>query len=864
MAGRRRSSALRAAGAGLAVVACLFGGLAARARWSAPAGTGPPGEAAAAPAAVDAEARIDDLVRRMTLEEKVDMLGGAGYGPGLAGMTTRFPERLGVPNYRMTDGPAGVRWERATAFPAAVCLAAAFDPDLAEAYGRALARETKGRGRNVILGPCVNIHRAPYGGRNFESFGEDPHLAARTAVAYIRGVQGESVVAVVKHLAANNQEFERRNTDVAVDERALNEIYLPAFRAAVREAGVWAVMGAYNKLGGDWCCENRALLTDILKESWGFRGFVVSDWDAVHGGLKAARAGLDLEMPSAKGMNRDLVAAVRRGDLAETAIDDKVRRLLRPIFALDLFDTAPPPIGFVNSLEHRDLAREIAAAGMVLLKNERGALPIDTGTVRTIAVIGPNAEFARTGGGGSSLVVPFSSVSPLEGIRRAAGGVVRIVYELGSLPEESRWVVETSALFPPDGRPGEHGLRGEYFPNRDLAGNPAVTRVDSTVGFDWGDGPPAPGLPADHFSVRWTGRLVPPRTGEYRLTIASDDGLRLFLDGRNVLDHWGNHGLESRKATLRLVGGRSYDLRLEYFEGDGEAVARFGWLPPGEAEALRRRACEAARAADVAVVCAGLNRQVESEDYDHAISLPEGQDELIEAVAAANPRTVVVMNSGAAVLMGRWVDRVAAVLQAWYPGEQGGHAIALLLFGAANPSGRLPTTFLRSEADAACRGHYPGANGSVAYAEGVLVGYRHFDARGIEPLFPFGHGLSYTTFAYANLALAPLPGGACDVSFEVANTGARAGAEVAQVYVGDVEASLMRPPKELKAFLKVPLEPGETKTVRLRLGPGAFSFYDPSRHDWVLEPGAFRILVGASSRDIRLIGACDITEGGNR
>lgn len=792
------------------------------------------------------EERVEDLLKRMTIEEKITLIGGNEF-------STRALPRLGIPEMKMTDGPHGARWGKACAFPSSVCMAATWDPDLIRRLGQALAQEVHGKGRHVILGPCVNIHRLPLGGRNWESFGEDPWLASRMAVAYVRGVQSESVVATIKHFACNSQEALRTEVDIVVDKRALNEIYFPAFKAAVQEGGAWAVMSAYNKLNGFWCSENPYLLTDVLKKNWGFTGIVMSDWGAVHSAAPTANAGLDLEMPKGDHLNQNLVAEIRAGKVKEALIDDKVRRLLRVMFTIGLFDAeVREESSLVNNAAHRQVARDVAAAGVVLLKNRDTVLPFDRSRIRSIAVIGPNAAAARVLGGGSGSMEPAGGVSPLDAIRRLVGDSVVVKYEEGCVFGHGITPIEGKYFKPPVGRGEKSGLLGEYFANGHLSGEPALTRVDPGINFRWGKEAPDVTLPKDNFSVRWTGRLVPPYSGSYRIGATSDDGIKVTLDGKVIIDNFRDHAEELRTADVQLQAGRSYAIEVEYFDHGADATALLGWRIGKVADDMRRQAVAAARSCDAAVVFAGLSAEIEGEGSDRPdLALPPGQDELIAAVAQANPRTVVVINNGGAILMGAWLDRVGALVEAWYPGQEGSDAIADILFGLVNPSGKLPVSLITGW-DACWVGKNYGRDQREArYEEGIFVGYRWLDAKQVAPHFPFGHGLSYTTFAYSNLKIEP-QGEQVNVTFDLENTGSRAGAEVAQVYVADDTASVPRPPRELKAFQKVFLQPGEKKTVTLTLDRRAFAFYDEGRDTWRVEPGAFHIQVGASSRDLRL------------
>lgn len=808
------------------------------------------------------EARIDQLLQQMTLQEKAEMVGGTGFD-------SKPLERLGIPSLRMTDGPVGVRFGQATAFPVSIAMAATWDPDLIKQLGQALGREAKEKGKNVLLGPCLNIHRVPHGGRNFESFGEDPFLAARMAAAYVQGVQSEKVIATAKHFAVNNQENGRMSIDVRIAERALHEIYLPAFKAAVQEGGAWAVMSAYNRLNGHYCSGNTYLLTDILKTRWGFPGLVMSDWGAVHSTIPDLFAGLDLEMPVGRYFAAsEVIAAVTEGSVPESRLNDKIRRLLRAMFAMGYFDHPQSDGGALDTPEHRQLARTVAQNGIVLLKNQTNLLPLDKNRIKSIAVIGPNADIAITGGGGSSYTQPFYAVSPIEGLQAKVGNKIKIRHSRG-LPAESALVpIPAEFLRPPKGVEGKNGLLAEYFNNMKFSGPAALRRIDSQINFNAGEGKVDAQINPDQISIRWTGRLIPKESGWYALGVSSDDGTRLYLDGQLRVDNWGDHGIITKADTLKLDAGKEYELLVEFYENGGGAAAILGWQKIDKLDRARaiaserQKAVALAKSSDVAVICVGNTADIETEGKDRAdIGLPKAQEELILAVRQANPRTVVVLNSGAAVLMDAWIDGIPALVEVWFPGQEGGNALADVLFGDVNPSGKLPTTFPRRWEDAAAYGNYPGTDGVVHYDEGIFVGYRHFDQKNLAPLFPFGHGLSYTSFAYRDLRIEPstLDGaGNIEVSLTVANTGSRSGAEVVQLYIQDEESSVPRPKKELKGFQKVFLQPGEERQVAFVLDKSALAFYDIVTKDWITEPGKFQVLVGSSSRDIRLVGGFEL------
>jgi beta-glucosidase len=798
------------------------------------------------------EERVKSLLGRLTLAEKIDLLHGND-------METHPIARLGIPALKMTDGPLGVRWGHSTSFPAGIAWAASFDPGLVDRISAALAVETLAHGRDMLLGPCINISRAPRGGRNFESFGEDPFLTSVLAETYVRGLQERGVMASTKHYAANDQEFERMTIDAEVDERTLHEIYLPPFRAALR-AGTWTIMASYNRVNGSYASENDALLNRLLKDEWGFKGFVVSDWGATHSTVNAALHGLDLEMPQGDFFGQGkLRRAVEEGKVPMTVIDDKVTRILRAMCAmgvLDRKDTERPPLSAINSQAHQQMAHEAICEGLVLLKNQDSLLPLTPGqgAPRTIALIGPGSAFAHEGGGGSSKVIPGHAVSPLEGFRNRTSGLpFKISQVSGILNPGDIYTFEPDVFTPAaDAAPGAHGLLAEYFAGDGLKGTPLVTRIDPAINFSWGDESPDPRIPADHFSVRWTGIFTPKESGEQSLLARNDDGVRLYIDDRLVIDDWKKHGVTTQEAKVKCQAGRPYRIRLEYFEDIGDAQVQLGFVPSagrGFAEAA-----DLARRSDVAIVFAGFSEALESEGIDRTFNLPDGQDRLIDEVARVNPRTIVVLTSGGSVPM-PWVDRVRAVVQAWYPGEQGGNALADLVLGTINPSGKLPVSFYRRDRDVSSYGFYPGKNGTVRYGEGIFVGYRHLDRAAMEPLFPFGFGLSYTQFKMDGLEVrvhdASASSPKIEASIRIINTGARAGAEVVQLYVHDDAPVVPRPVQELKGFQRVYLEPNESRTVKFVLEKPAFAWYDSSRHDWRTKPGTFTLRVGASSRDIR-------------
>lgn len=806
--------------------------------------------------AADVEARVDDLLRRMSFDEKVSLLSGSPDGMSLPAIP-----RLGIPSLKMTDGPLGARVEtgdKATAFPSGILSASSFDPQLMRDVAAAMGDEVLALGRDMLLGPCVNIARTPLGGRNMESFGEDPFLAARMAEAWVSGLQSRKVLASVKHFALNNQETRRMSIDVVANERAIHEIFLPAFQAAVR-AGSWTVMTAYNKINGSFGSANEYLITEVLKKGWGFKGFVESDWDGTHGTVEPANAGLDVEMPGQVYFTGKLKAAVTEGKVSKAAIDDKARRVLRAMIGGGVFDRKDadrPARSVIGDAEHRALALKMAQEGIVLLKND-GLLPLKN--VKSIAVIGPNAAIVRAGGGSSS-VPPTVDVGPFEALRQELGTTAELRYAQAlGFPEISP--MPSSQLFPPAGKGEGHGLYAEYFTNPNLEGQPAVTRIDPAVDFNYDKVSPDPKIPRTNFSARWTGRVRVTKTGDYDIAARADDGVRLWVDGVRVIDSWIGEPPTTYAARVHLEAGRDHEVKVEYFQGSLGAMIQLGWMAPPKPN--YEAAAAAARGADAAVVFVGVNDQLEGENVDRlSMALPAGQDELIEKVAQANPNTVVVLQVGSPVSVERWLGTVRGVVQAWFPGQEGGLALADILLGKVNPSGKTPVTWPKRWEDSSAFGRYPGDETTVRYDEGLYVGYRHFDKRMIEPRFPFGFGLSYATFAYSNLAVKVKDAAHgepdVEVSFDLTNTGPLAGAEAAQLYVHDATPVVERPEQELKAFQRVELAPGQTRRVTFHLGRDAFAYYNVASHDWTTAAGRFTLRVGASSRDVRLHGDVEL------
>jgi beta-glucosidase len=815
------------------------------------------------------ERRVDSLLAKLTLEEKIGLLGGVNIFdvPGLA--------RVGIPQLGTADSPFGVRATGpSTLYVGGIALAATWNTQLAERVGTEIGRDARARGKNYSLGPGVNIYRSALNGRNFEYLGEDPFLASRMVVPFITGLQRQGVSATVKHFMGNNSEYWRNKSDSRIDERALREIYLPAFEAAVREAHVGSIMPSYNLTNGTYMTANRRLNVDVVKGEWGFPGVTMSDWGAVHSALDAANGGTDLEMPGPQHFNRDsLLPLIQSGRITQATIDDKVRRLLRNVVRFGWMDRPQIDPSIPRySQQGRAVALQGAQESMVLLKNDRNLLPLNKNRVRTVAVIGPNAFPAVPIGGGSATIPTFHAVSFVEGLGNYLGTNANVVYARG-LPSWN-WVAAGTS-FTTD-REGLHrGITAEVFSNNDLSGTPVSTRVDQrvSIGVPLDIGMFASGEPLDFSAfggpprpipTRWTGYYTPRVPGNHDIVVEqggfSDSGYRLYVDDKLVRDSWqlAKAAVEPTSADL---GAGPHKIVLEFrgVTGFGSPFIRMGIVP--ETGWVDKSAITLAAKADAVVLAVGFDPQSETEGWDRTFALPPGQDELIREIVATNPNSIVVVTSGGGVDMSQWVDRVPAVIEAWYPGQEGGTALAEILFGEVNPSGHLPATFERRwEDNPSSASYYPAAGTNrVEYSEGVFVGYRGFEKSRTRPLFPFGYGLSYTTFGYGNLAIAPVAGTSGSdarwtVSFDVTNTGVRAGNAVAQVYVGDTEASVPRPAKELKGFAKVMLKPRETRRVTVPLDVRSLAFYDVAGKQWRAEAGDFKVLVGSSSADTKLSG----------
>ncbi len=800
---------------------------------------------------------MPDLVNRLTLDQKIRLLTGADFW-------SLYPEpAVGLRRLVVSDGPAGVRgelWDERSSsanVPSPTALAASWDEQRVERIGRLLAAQARAKGVDVLLAPTVNLHRTPYGGRHFECFSEDPLLTARMGVAYVRGVQGGGVAATVKHFVANDSETQRMTLDARVDERPLRELYLAPFEAIVREAGVWAAMAAYNAVNGYTMTES-PMLRDILHGEWGFDGLVMSDWTATRSTEDAANAALDLAMPGPVSPWGDaLVAAVRANKVDEALIDDKVRRLLRLAARVGALGQPKVPAPVFTDEEVSAEVRAAAAAGFVLVHNENSVLPLAAKGLRGVAVLGPNAAVARTLGGGSATVFPPYTVSPVDGIRAALGDSVEVVHAPGPMPYARIPPAPVHLLRQPDGT-------GEGVRIRFLARDSSVLGTENRVAgayswlFSYG-----PGIPSRKVArVEVTAKVRATEAGVYQIGCSGLGRFSLSLDGGVVFDTVLRlrpgadiaEGLMTPPQALhpiRLAAGEEIALRLLHTVDPGGALPgttmQLNIEPPhGTDEEEIERAVALARDSDVAVVVVGTTEEVESEGYDRInLALPGRQDELVRRVAEVNPRTVVVVNSGAPVLL-PWADEVAAVLVAWFPGQEFGNALADVLFGLTEPGGRLPTTWPSTEDGLPSTRP---VDGVLTYDEGLYIGYRWYERKGREPRYRFGYGLGYTTWEYLSMSVC-----AEEATVRVRNTGARPGREVVQVYASRPDSSIERPVRWLAGFATLDAQPGEEAEVRVPLSRRSFEHWDAAGHAFALEPGTFALSAGRSSGDLRLHG----------
>ncbi len=815
-------------------------------------------------------AKVEALIQSMTLQQKLDYIGGTGFA-------IRAVPSLDLPAFEMSDGPYGTRSNAgfpSTTYSAGIGLAASWDRKLAAEVGSGIGRDARARGVHFMLGPGVNIYRSPRNGRNFEYFGEDPFLAANILVGYITGMQQQDVSATVKHFLANNSEFLRHDSDSIIDERTLREIYLPTFEAAVTKAHVGAIMDSYNLINGAHATQNGYFNTEIVRKEWGFHGVMMSDWDATYDAVGAANGGLDLEMPTGKFMNQaNLTPAIQSGAVTQAAIDEKIRHILETAASFGWLDPNHTQMDSSISVvdpRNADIALQSARESAVLLKNDGNLLPLDKSRIKSILVVGPDAYPGYPVGGGSAGVVPFHVVSDVEGLTTALGTSATVYYERG-VPTLSELARNTNFTQAADG--SGNGVKVETFANGDLSGAPVSTSTLQHInlaGISWGSfGDDVEAMmnlfkePGKNVSRRMTGYYNAPADGNYIVALEGSGegtGNRLYLDSKLLFDDWALVRADQPTLTVPLTAGPHKVVIEEYQRGPLGGHLRVAIVDA--AKVVNPRALAIAGKVDAVVVAAGFAPESESEGGDRTFSLPYGQDQLINAMAAANPRTIVAVTSGGDVDSAAWIGHVPALLETWYSGQAGGTALAEILLGQVNPSGHLPVTFeRRAEDNPTFANYYPeGDSRKVVYKEGIFVGYRGYEQNHTQPLFPFGFGLSYTTFAFSNLKVVPEFNSAdphVTAFFDVTNTGSRAGADVAQLYVGEDHPSVPRPLHELKGFERVELAPGETKHVQIELNPRAFSFYDVASKSWKIDPGRYTISVGDNVEHLPLSGSVE-------
>lgn len=786
-----------------------------------------------------------NLVSQMTLEEKISYLSGE------TPFSLRPIERLGIPRILLADGPQGIRnhCSHSTLYPCGIAAASTWNRQLLKSYGESLGSDALARGVGILLGPGVNIYRYPLCGRNFEYMGEDPYLASEMACNYIEGVQSKGVLATIKHFAGNNQEWNRHHASSDIDERTLQEIYFPTFHKAIQKAGVGAVMNSYNLLNGVHATENPWLNKTILRDTWGFDGILMSDWNSVYSTVNAANSGLDLEMPGAVFFTDSLLRkAVERGQVSMKTIDDKVAHLLQTLKAFGLLDSQRAASDLTEDNEiSKATALATAREGVVLLKNQDNALPLQGSTV----LLGLNAD-TIVSGGGSGAVFPYSFTSLADALPAMHEDVRFIGYK--------DMFEDASSNFFTDASKKRRGFTGRYFNNIDFEGQPVMERRDSELRFDFGLASPGKGIGEDNFSIEWEGYYFSPRTENLRIAIGGDDGYRLWINDSVVAEHWGNHAYDRRIISYPVEAGKGYDFKIEYYDAAGGARVDLD-VRSLKKEMLGESIC----GADNVVINTGFTSELESEGFDREYGLPGYEECFIREVAEINPNVTVVLNAGGAVDLMPWLDSAKAVIMAWYPGQEGGTAVSEILCGKISPSGKLPFTWFENLQDSPAASNYYAKSINVnesespegdhiEYSEGVFHGYRGLDTFDITPLYPFGYGLSYSAFEFSDLELSAMGEDKVKVEFVVKNCGDMSAAEVAQIYVGDLECSVPRPVRELKGFEKVFLNPGESRKVEIILDEEAFRFYDLDSHKFIVEPGDFEIYVGNSSANLPLKG----------
>jgi len=820
--------------------------------------------------------RVNSLLKQFTLDDKLSYIGGTGFFD-----VKPIPvptNSLVNPEIYQTDGPLGVRRnEPSIRFPSGLTLAATWNPDRANDQGVSMGRDAAARGYFSILGPGMDFYRVPMGGRNFEYMtGEDPFLGGQLNPEEIKGIQAQGVWACAKHFVCNDEEENRTNVHIVVDERTLREIYLPPFEAAVKVGNVTTVMGAYNAVdsaGTDaFCCENIFLLTTVLRNEWGFKGILMSDYNAIHDGLTAALAGCDVDLPSGSSMNQQTLSPWIPNPLTVADLNLKAKHLMTGVISYGFLDrqqlnTSIPLDDPFSELASLNVARE----GLILLQNKGSLLPLSKNTVKKIAVIGDLAEYAPPTGFGSSFVTPIEYVSELDGIRSEVGANTQVDFiSVCSLdPANAIWQYSNN---------GEttQGLQASYYTTNDLSGTPAVTRVDNQVNFDWDIDAIPVSSNQGGFSAKWVGQIVPTETGDYVFKVRGDGGVRFIINGTAIIDNFnsptpppvGYGPTVPQYGKAALVAGTTYTIEIDYhrvggfddsFEQGGLTGIQASWAaltPPSTIAGY-----------NAVIIAAGISNEYEGEGEDRSFTLPEFQDELITNVSAANPQTVVVFHGGGNFDSQQWINQVAGLVEAFYPGQNGGQALAEILFGDVNPSGKLPITMEKRAQDNPAYATFPNPVNQhpdeIAYTEGIFIGYRGYDHNGVQPLFPFGFGLSYTTFSFSGIHISPSGYDGTQpvtVTFTVTNTGSVPGAEVAQLYVGEQNAPVPRPIRELKGFQKVLLNPGQSKKVTLKLDQRSFAYWNTNIEKWDAPKDTYNVWVGSSSQlsDLTLQGQVSV------
>ena len=803
-------------------------------------GSHPPAYPSRQPAA-EVETRAQKLLNKLTLDEKISLLAGDGFD----GMSTIAVPRLGIPKLVMADGPQGIRAHGpACSFPSGIALAATWDTHLALLYGEALGREARVRGIHIQLGPGVNIARTPLNGRNFEYYGEDPYLTGEMAANWIKGLQSQGVVATAKHFVGNDEEWRRMEIESVMDEQTLREIYLQPFQKAVEQGGVWSVMSAYNKLNGFPSTANERLQNGVLKGEWNFPGVVMSDWWATQS-VEAIAKGLDLEMPMSYHVTEETVnKALGEKTLTPERIDDAVRRLLRMMISMGFLDRKQERRDLpLDSPVNQALALDVATKSIVLLKNSPALLPLDRSQLKRIVIYGPNAQDTPSVGGGSGGVTPFRKVSFLEGIRNALPKETSVFY--APMPMSPKFSLSDFLDFTqPVVLPARIVNIRRLISVTEKNFTRVTTSKENGIAISWSSHAPPPNIPkGQEGRVIWDAEIEIPERGNYELLAEGHPEIRL---GDKEIGNPESYVLSANKGDrlpLRVTAS-------EVGRGSGRVSLHIANVPESATGTFP------AKGADAAIVCVGLNPDVEGEGYDRGFALPINQQRLIKEISAANPRTIIVLSGGAAVDMRAWIDKVPAVLQTWYLGQSAGTALASILFGDANPSGHLPCTFDRAIEDNPTFHDYPGTfqKGKgwpvVNYNEGIFYGYRGYDRSGREPLFPFGHGLSYTTFSLESMEVIP-SGDGYQVSLKVTNAGKRAGATVVQLYLSLPEESTPRPLRELKGFQRVELKDGETQKITIPLPFSSLLYWHPVQNGWVAPQGTVKVQAGFSEHDIR-------------